>query len=223
MSIRIKDVARLAGVSAATVSRVFTNGPVSADLKKKVEAAVKATGYRPNLSARRLRSQHSEHHRADRLRHPQSVLHHPQPGGRGRRLSRRHAGRAVQHRREPGARGDVSAPDAGRANHRRHLCADAHDGGEARRDGLRFPRRAGRSRRAVGVAGRRRNRQRRSRRAAGRSSRRPGPSPHRRAVRQHLLDRRSSATTAMRRRWRGTGWRPTPASFRRRRRPRKPS
>ena len=59
MSTRIKDVARLAGVSAATVSRVFTNGPVSADLKKKVEAAVKATGYRPNLSARRLRSQHS--------------------------------------------------------------------------------------------------------------------------------------------------------------------
>src|SRR5271166_3694651 len=59
MSIGIKDVARIAGVSPATVSRVFSNGPVSADLKKKVEAAVKATGYRPNLSARRLRSQHS--------------------------------------------------------------------------------------------------------------------------------------------------------------------
>jgi len=59
MSIGIKDVARKAGVSPATVSRVFSNGPVSADLKKKVEAAVKATGYRPNLSARRLRSQHS--------------------------------------------------------------------------------------------------------------------------------------------------------------------
>jgi len=49
----------MAGVSPATVSRVFSNGPVSADLKKKVEAAVKASGYRPNLSARRLRSQHS--------------------------------------------------------------------------------------------------------------------------------------------------------------------
>lgn len=59
MTIGIKDVARVAGVSPATVSRVFSNGPVSADLKKKVEAAVKATGYRPNLSARRLRSQHS--------------------------------------------------------------------------------------------------------------------------------------------------------------------
>ena len=59
MSTGIKDVARAAGVSPATVSRVFSNGPVSADLRKKVEAAVKATGYRPNLSARRLRSQHS--------------------------------------------------------------------------------------------------------------------------------------------------------------------
>ncbi len=59
MAIGIKDVARVAGVSAATVSRVYSNGPVSADLKKKVEAAVKATGYRPNLSARRLRSQHA--------------------------------------------------------------------------------------------------------------------------------------------------------------------
>ncbi len=59
MTIGIKDVARVAGVSAATVSRVLSNGPVSADLREKVEAAVKATGYRPNLSARRLRSQHS--------------------------------------------------------------------------------------------------------------------------------------------------------------------
>jgi LacI family fructose operon transcriptional repressor len=59
MSIGIKDVALLAGVSPATVSRVLSNGPVSADVRKKVEAAVKSSGYRPNLSARRLRSQHS--------------------------------------------------------------------------------------------------------------------------------------------------------------------
>lgn len=59
MSIGIKDVAKAAGVSAATVSRVLSNGPVSADLREKVEKAVRATGYRPNLSARRLRSQHS--------------------------------------------------------------------------------------------------------------------------------------------------------------------
>lgn len=59
MTIGIKDVARAAGVSPATVSRVLGNGPVSADLRDKVEAAIRATGYRPNLSARRLRSQHS--------------------------------------------------------------------------------------------------------------------------------------------------------------------
>ncbi|MCE1237388.1 MAG: LacI family transcriptional regulator [Hyphomicrobiales bacterium] len=59
MSVGIKDVAKAAGVSAATVSRALGNGPVSADLRDKVEAAIRATGYRPNLSARRLRSQHS--------------------------------------------------------------------------------------------------------------------------------------------------------------------
>ncbi|WP_334175456.1 LacI family DNA-binding transcriptional regulator [Pseudoxanthobacter sp.] len=59
MTIGIKDVARAAGVSAATVSRVLGDGPVSAELREKVETAIRATGYRPNLSARRLRSQHS--------------------------------------------------------------------------------------------------------------------------------------------------------------------
>lgn len=59
MTIGIKDVAKTAGVSAATVSRVLGNGPVSAELREKVEAAIRTTGYRPNLSARRLRSQHS--------------------------------------------------------------------------------------------------------------------------------------------------------------------
>lgn len=56
----IKDVAQAAGVSVATVSRVLSSGPVSETLRKRVEDAVRATGYRPNLSARRLRSQHSQ-------------------------------------------------------------------------------------------------------------------------------------------------------------------
>ncbi|AWK89619.1 LacI family DNA-binding transcriptional regulator [Azospirillum thermophilum] len=60
MSVSIKDVAREAGVSVATVSRVLGNGPVSEALRKRVEDAVRRTGYRPNLSARRLRSQHSQ-------------------------------------------------------------------------------------------------------------------------------------------------------------------
>ncbi|CAI9405432.1 HTH-type transcriptional regulator KdgR [Pleomorphomonas sp. T1.2MG-36] len=60
MATSIKDVAQRAGVSVATVSRVFGNGPVSPELRERVEKAIAATGYRPNLSARRLRSQHSQ-------------------------------------------------------------------------------------------------------------------------------------------------------------------
>lgn len=59
MTTSIKDVARLAGVSVATVSRVLGNGPVSPALRAKVEEAIAGSGYRPNLSARRLRSQSS--------------------------------------------------------------------------------------------------------------------------------------------------------------------
>jgi LacI family fructose operon transcriptional repressor len=58
--IGIKDVARAAGVSPATVSRTLGNGPVSAEVRAKVIEAVRSTGYRPNLSARRLRSQDSQ-------------------------------------------------------------------------------------------------------------------------------------------------------------------
>jgi len=60
MSAKIKDVAAAAGVSVATVSRVLSNGPVSDALRLRVLDVVKKLGYRPNLSARRLRSQHSE-------------------------------------------------------------------------------------------------------------------------------------------------------------------
>ena len=60
MTVGIKDVARVAGVSPATVSRVLGNGIVSDALRAQVEAAVRETGYRPNLSARRLRSRHSQ-------------------------------------------------------------------------------------------------------------------------------------------------------------------
>ncbi|QEL55802.1 LacI family DNA-binding transcriptional regulator [Chromobacterium paludis] len=60
MTTSIKDVARLAGVSVATVSRALGDGPVSPALRAKVEAAIAQSGYRPNLSARRLRSQHTQ-------------------------------------------------------------------------------------------------------------------------------------------------------------------
>ena len=59
MTASIKDVARAAGVSPATVSRALGKGPVSEALRAQVLEAVRATGYRPNLAARRLRSQES--------------------------------------------------------------------------------------------------------------------------------------------------------------------
>ncbi|MEJ1114631.1 LacI family DNA-binding transcriptional regulator [Paenarthrobacter sp. CCNWLY172] len=53
----IADVARLAGVSVPTVSRVLTgNIPVSEGLRARVEAAVKELNYRPSSVARALRS-----------------------------------------------------------------------------------------------------------------------------------------------------------------------
>jgi LacI family fructose operon transcriptional repressor len=60
MTVSIKDVARAAGVSPATVSRALGHGSVSGALRAQVEAAVRETGYSPNLFARRLRSRHSQ-------------------------------------------------------------------------------------------------------------------------------------------------------------------
>lgn len=51
----IKDVAKLAGVSVATVSRVINNNPkASANSVKNVRTAMKSLGYRPNANARAL-------------------------------------------------------------------------------------------------------------------------------------------------------------------------
>ncbi len=53
----LQDVADLAGVSTATVSKVLSNTPyVSDDTRLKVMAAVEQLGYRPNLAARALSS-----------------------------------------------------------------------------------------------------------------------------------------------------------------------
>lgn len=54
-SVTIRDVARIAGVSTATVSRVLNNSPVvRPETREKVLAVIADTGYRPNLTARRL-------------------------------------------------------------------------------------------------------------------------------------------------------------------------
>lgn len=56
MKATIKDVAKLAGVSFKTVSRVVNNEPtVGKGLQEKVWAAIKELNYQPNLSARQLR------------------------------------------------------------------------------------------------------------------------------------------------------------------------
>ncbi len=52
----IKDVAKLAGVSFKTVSRVINREPsVGEALQAKVWAAIEELNYQPNLSARQLR------------------------------------------------------------------------------------------------------------------------------------------------------------------------
>ncbi len=56
----IRDVAKHAGVSIATVSRVLNDtGFVSEGLEQRVRAAVSETGYRPNAVARNLRTNES--------------------------------------------------------------------------------------------------------------------------------------------------------------------
>ena len=57
---RISDVAKQAGVSPATVSRVLAGKPhVSAAVRERVLGAAQALGYRPNRIARSLRMQRS--------------------------------------------------------------------------------------------------------------------------------------------------------------------
>jgi len=59
--ITIRDVARQAGVSVATVSRVLNNSSaVTADTREAVLAAVDALGYRPNANAQALATQISD-------------------------------------------------------------------------------------------------------------------------------------------------------------------
>jgi LacI family transcriptional regulator len=56
----IREVARLAGVSLGTVSRVINGHPtVAPDIRQRVQAAIDKLGFRPNRVARSLRSQQS--------------------------------------------------------------------------------------------------------------------------------------------------------------------
>ncbi|WP_347548497.1 LacI family DNA-binding transcriptional regulator [Pseudalkalibacillus hwajinpoensis] len=56
--INITEVAKKAGVSIATVSRVFNNqGPVKESTRKKIQQIIEETGYSPNILARELAEQ----------------------------------------------------------------------------------------------------------------------------------------------------------------------
>ena len=51
----ISDIAKLAGVSVATVSRVLNNkGYVKEETRQKIENLIQENGYRPNAVARSL-------------------------------------------------------------------------------------------------------------------------------------------------------------------------
>lgn len=62
LSVTIHDVARTANVSVATVSYVINDGPrpVTEETRTRVLAAMQQLGYEPNVSARRLRRQHTK-------------------------------------------------------------------------------------------------------------------------------------------------------------------
>lgn len=61
MAVSIKDVAKEARVSIATVSRVLNNiDVVNEDTKQRVKEAIEKLGYRPNIVARSLKTQRSK-------------------------------------------------------------------------------------------------------------------------------------------------------------------
>ncbi len=55
MAVTIRDVAKVAGVSATTVSRVYNHGElVTEETRERVRAVAKRMGYRPNVTAQSL-------------------------------------------------------------------------------------------------------------------------------------------------------------------------
>lgn len=58
MTITLKEVAKLAGISVATASRVINNQPgVSAKVRERVMQVVRELNYQPNLFAQSLAAQ----------------------------------------------------------------------------------------------------------------------------------------------------------------------
>lgn len=56
MAITINDIARMAGVSRATVSRALNKGYVSTEARERIDKVIRETGYMPHVEAKALRS-----------------------------------------------------------------------------------------------------------------------------------------------------------------------
>lgn len=56
----ISEIAKLAGVSSAAVSRYFNDGYVSGEKREAIRKVVEATGYRPSLQAQTLRTKRTK-------------------------------------------------------------------------------------------------------------------------------------------------------------------
>ncbi|MCR5160415.1 MAG: LacI family DNA-binding transcriptional regulator, partial [Lachnospiraceae bacterium] len=52
----IAEIARLAGVSSAAVSRYFNNGYISEAKREAIRKVVEETGYHPSMQAQTLRT-----------------------------------------------------------------------------------------------------------------------------------------------------------------------
>ena len=57
---KISEIARLAGVSPAAVSRYINGGSLSEEKRQIIKKVIDETGYVPNLTARSLRQQRSD-------------------------------------------------------------------------------------------------------------------------------------------------------------------
>lgn len=56
----INEIAKMAGVSRATVSRYLNDGYVSAEKREKIREVIDKTGYKPSAQARQLRSNYTK-------------------------------------------------------------------------------------------------------------------------------------------------------------------
>ena len=64
----ISEIAKLAGVSSAAVSRYFNNGYISEEKKEAIRKVVEQTGYRPSVQAQTLRTKKNKNDRCDRTK-----------------------------------------------------------------------------------------------------------------------------------------------------------